>query len=198
VGAETHVHALQHVWVVLDDENLFSHCAQSSVALSAWKMHIVSGDLTQKRVHASLPGTPSRLRPFSGKSRISLHFPLQSGSKNALHWLGFYKEVPMKQPEQATWAVTQSAIVHAGSATPHGLALFLAALNGRTGAGGDPHANIPSASSLPLSFFRRWDGASMGLASDRRTGLGSRATNPDPDGNQLEQNPLFLVPSPAG
>src|ERR1700691_418307 len=103
----------------------------------------------------------------------------------------------MKQPEQVTWALTQSRIVHAGSATPPGVALLFAALSGQTGAGDDPHADIPSASSLSLSFFRRRDGERPGLASYRRTGSGWRATNLDPDGNQLEQYRLSLAQSPA-
>jgi hypothetical protein len=56
------------------------------------------------------------------------HFPTLPCPKweqNCPGWVDLHKEVPMKQPEQATWAVTHSAIVHAGSATPHGLALFL-------------------------------------------------------------------------
>jgi hypothetical protein len=38
---------LQHIRVVLDDENLLlAHCAESSLTLSARKRQIVSGDLT--------------------------------------------------------------------------------------------------------------------------------------------------------
>src|SRR6202167_5402653 len=103
----------------------------------------------------------------------------------------------MKQPEQVTWALTQSRIVHAGSATPPGVALLFAALSGQTGAGDDPHADIPSASSLSLPVFRRRDGERPGLASYRRTGSGGRATDRAPDGNQREQYRLSLCRSPA-
>jgi hypothetical protein len=109
-----------------------------------------------------------------------------------------HREVPMNQPEQPSWAVTHSAIVHARSATRSGVAFSFAPLIGQTVAGGDLHANIPSASNPPPSFFRRSDGASMGLASHRRTGSGLKATKQDPDGNLPEPNPLFLVRSPAG
>ncbi len=131
------------------------------------------------------------------KRRTSLHFPVQSGMEGDLGF-DLRKEAPIKQPEQPAWAVTHSAIVHARSATRNGVAFFFAPLIGQTVAGGDPHANIPNASSSPLSFFRRSDGASMGLASHRKIGSGSRATRPDPGGNQPELSPLSLVPSPAG
>ena len=104
----------------------------------------------------------------------------------------------MNQPEQPSWAVTHSAIVHARSATRSRVAFSFAPLIVQTVAGGDLHANIPSASNPPLSYLRKSDGASMDLASHRRTGSGLKATKQDPDGNQSEQNPLFLVRSPAG
>jgi len=161
-------------------------------------MPIVSDDRTQKCVRTNLPGNTN---PVCGSSPGKAAFPYISLSRVEAKMpcrVHLHKNLPMEQPEQETWAVTQSAIVHAGSATPHGVALLFAALSGQTGAGGDPHANIPSASSLSLSFFRRRDGAGMGLASYRRTGLGWRAAKLDPDGNQLEESPLSLVRSRAG
>jgi hypothetical protein len=160
-------------------------------------MRTVSGDRRQKRVRTHLPGNTN---PVCGSSPGKAAFPYTSLSRVEAKMrcrVHLHKNVPMEQPERETWAVTQSAIVHAGSATPHRVALFLAVLSGQIGAGDDPHVNIPSASSLSLSFFRIPDGARSGLASYRRTGLGWRATNLDPDGNQLEQYPLSLVPSPA-
>jgi hypothetical protein len=108
------------------------------------------------------------------------------------------KEVPMNRPEQSSWAVTHSAIVHARKRHSKMSGVFFALLICQIAAGGDPHANIPSASNPPLSSSRIPDGASMGLTSHRKTGSRSKATKRDPEGNQLEPYPLSLVPSPAG
>jgi hypothetical protein len=104
----------------------------------------------------------------------------------------------MNQPEQSPWAVTHSAIVHARKRHSKMSGAFSAPFICQIAAGGDPHANIPSASNPPWSFSRISDGTSMGLARHRKTGSGSKATGRDPDRNQPERYPLSLVPSPAG
>jgi hypothetical protein len=137
-------------------------------------------------------------RSFSRKRFTLRHFPGQGGNENALR--GRLTQKRADEPAR-TADVGRNAQRHRSRRKRHskgGGASFFAPFIGQTVAGGGPHANTPSASNLPLSFFQRWDGASMGSASHRRSGPGLKAAKQDPDGNQPQQNPLFLVQAPAG